>query len=279
MTVCYHSFRLINQYLFKKEFYNMNSGLNLPAPKELARKSSTRSVSLRVNENTYLSFEKYAVQYNITVSALINNLLDSYVENLNLTSEQSKESTYEIMKDALKASRVAVNALSKERLAEYFYGIMCRYNRDTPTPQETLQMLDDMNSNIETGTYSSIEFNQRGDSSYITIFCDNCERANISDEEDKGRHVSIPHKIWLPVAFILAKYLRKLDELCVTSDDFIGMETEITTKTIKEIVENVNLYIDKCIDIDNLMQIISVVLCQDFRYLLDAEILHARNTN
>lgn len=258
----------------------MNSGLNLPSPIELARKSSSRSISLRVNEKTYLSFEKYAKQYNITVSALINNLLDSYVDNLNLTSEQSKESTYMIMQDTLKeVGRKAAGLLSKEQLAEYFYGIMIRYNRDTPTPQETLQMLNDMDSNIETDTYSAIEFNQREDFSYITIFCDNCKRAKITEKDDKGKHVSIPHEIWLPVAFILAKYLRKLDELCVTSDDFIGMETEITTKTIKEIVENVNLYIDKYIDIDNLMQIISVMLCQDFRYLLDAEILHARNTN
>ncbi|MBQ3352855.1 hypothetical protein IJG89_00695 [Candidatus Saccharibacteria bacterium] len=54
-------------------------------PKELAKRSkeSSRTVSLRVKERTWLGFEQLAKENDTTANALISELADYYIENLN----------------------------------------------------------------------------------------------------------------------------------------------------------------------------------------------------
>ena len=53
-------------------------------PEALAKKTkeTSRTVSLRVLERTYLGFEQIAEKYNTTANALIAKLADTYIENL-----------------------------------------------------------------------------------------------------------------------------------------------------------------------------------------------------
>lgn len=54
---------------------------SLPAPANLAKmsKETTRTISLRVKESVADQFSAWAAEYETTTSALINQLLESYI--------------------------------------------------------------------------------------------------------------------------------------------------------------------------------------------------------
>ena len=113
----------ILQLISDKTEMIMNRMGKLPSPRELARKSSTKSISLRVNENTLLAFEKYAKLYDTTTSALINNLLDAYVEQLGMSDTDAQLAASRIMRSKLFNKAMTIKNKSYEEASLMLAGI------------------------------------------------------------------------------------------------------------------------------------------------------------
>lgn len=58
----------------------MNNNINFPSPAQLAKKEETKVTSLRVKQSTLIALDELAKSYGTNTSALINGILDSYVE-------------------------------------------------------------------------------------------------------------------------------------------------------------------------------------------------------
>lgn len=243
----------------------MNTLPNLPSPKDLAKKNSTRMISLRVKEDTFLAFEKYAKQYEITTSALINNLLDAYVESLTLTSEQSFKATFTIMSDNLIKAANRIKEGDEETLADGLYRKTKEYTDGAMPASELLKTIKEIEAGKETDLEPSLPIFNDGmeNSDYLLISCGN-DIAQIFQYKDSGSiDMFIPAKNWLAVATILETYREQFERLKQEN-----MELQLTKKALEKIVQVINKYGH---DSPNMMiDNIVAILMETFAELLEA---------
>ena len=191
----------------------------LPTPQELAKKAheTTVPVSFRIKESTHAVFSGFAKQYKTTVGALVNELLDSYVDQYNSRYTDMIDVNDVILDDYInkKAIRLSKNNDSELYTRISQSGLLANYDDNASF------LAHDVNE-IKTSKnhkLMSIDGNEPrivlGDRFNTSVVASNKKSAEISIEEDfeskndRSYILEVPAAKWALVSAILCAYVKK----------------------------------------------------------------------
>lgn len=216
----------------------MSKNLNLPSPKELAKKEPTRPISLRIKEKTILAFEKLAQQHSVTANYLINNLLDAYVSTLETPDDPKKDRliSRKVMSQYLEKLAAKVAQATNEELI-----IALANNKDFSNVEDC--EIDEYSWQINHPAEADATISTfMGDDLHVEFIPEDIKKAEYSEDgtdEFTIRIVHIPLKKYPIVANMVLGYVVKNENL------YENRTQKIDIKSIKKIINVVNANDDR----------------------------------
>lgn len=191
--------------------------ISLPSPMELAKKESTRPISIRVKESTMLTFEKLAQQYSTTASAIINNLLDSYAMGVQMANTR--------------IDKIA----SKKVMAQYLEKMTSRI-KNLNDRDLCLNLAKNGRTNLEGLSpgyyYEAVTKGHEDDLGPITLgdwdvvfMCSGNKESTVEYYDSESLKVNIPAKMFPIVGYIIGCYADKSDALYGDNRRFLVSKT------------------------------------------------------
>ena len=222
---------------------------DMPTPKDLAKKETTRPISLRIKEKTMLEFEKYAQMYNTTASSLINELLGSYIDIQNKKNEDnteyhqlSKKAAHRVMSQYLEKLSARVGTANDEDLC-YSLANDAEYSN-----------IESINSNTYycdvIKTRDDASFHYEDDYAVISVFMGDdrmtefmCVHQNecawVSEDTDELHIIGVPASKYPIVGNMILGYTKKYDNL------YPGQKLKIDSTTTEKMIIAINSTTDR----------------------------------
>lgn len=239
----------------------MNNIQDLPQPEELIKKSATRSISLRVNEDTISAFERYAKLYDTTTSALINNLLDAYAKRLDTTNISEMDRTQlaiKMMDSMLHKKAMKIRFKTRDELEQV---LSCMYDVSYHVKLDHSINPGSSDKDLSGEGIVSVEF----DNDYI-CFMIGGSRKTKKTVANGWHRVEVPYMVWPHVVMMLLAYKDAYKELNVSKQE--DQEKYFIEEFLDKIIERIDATIGRP---DELVSAMEKLLLHNFESLLRDE--------
>ena len=215
----------------------MKTIVNIPSPKDLAQKEATRTLSIRVKEKTMLAFERYAQQYNVTASSLINNVLDAYIANQDSDIENDKAISRKVMTQYLEKLAGRIGKCNDKDLCITLANNTDYSNIDEISATEYAQQVESVK---EGGNWDATLSVFMGDSLSTEFECWDEDKSYRFDDDPDLNIIAIPAQKYAIVANMILGYVVKNEHL------YNGSRKQmIDLETINELINIINTTDDR----------------------------------